>query len=172
MELSDIFNEDNKDTPEKFNINKLMKGIEKAVLGVRTLENILLAFTQVGNEQSTKTFMTHGAIFKKITNYVIQSSISRSATEADKFSERKHNLGTDIANVAASVNTPFSDPQKIIEKNVYPSQSAPLKVALSVALNFVDSVTGNNGKFEDDFIETDKIMQMILVVRLLEELLS
>lgn len=158
LELKEIFEDSKSENAGNYEINKLMKYIEKSVLGVRTLENILLAFTQIGNEQTTKTFMSHGAIFKKLMNYVIQSSISRFYASTHQSDNHSHDLGNNIPYVNIP-NTPFQG-VVLVEKNVTFSPSSPLKNALTVSLNLIDEV--GNGKYGSEYTQTDQVMQIIM----------
>jgi hypothetical protein len=141
------------------NLENLLKNIEKAVLGVRTLENILLAFVQIGNEQTNQTFLTHGKVLKSLFNYVTISAITRHyAGQAVANTPFDFSAGANFNTVADSV---FTAPNTVTEKVASFDLYGPLKLALTVAMNQISAYSGNT-TFKDDFKTTDQLMEMIM----------
>ena len=66
------------DSPEKAEL--LYKRIEKALLGVRSLENLLATFSKLGSRFAgknidSKSFMNYGQMYKALNEYLICSSV-------------------------------------------------------------------------------------------------
>lgn len=143
------------------NVEALIKTIEKSVLGIRALENVLLAFAQIGNEQTSKTFMSHGKVLKSLFNYTIYSSISRHYLGS--YNNKNINTANNIA-IPATPNTPFSAVNRLTEKIASYDLYGPLKTALSISLNQISYGANPDqiSTFEDDFQQTDRILELIL----------
>lgn len=159
LDFSDLWDDE---VPTKNSMSELLKLVEKSVMGVRTLENILLAFAEIGNEQTSKTFMSHGAILKKLFNYVILSSISRhyvGGAGDNPYCNEAQAIPADVINGVTINNSPFAN-NNISNRIVNSDKTAPLRLALSISINQIDKV--GNGSFKDDFTQTDKILEIIL----------
>lgn len=160
LDLSDVFEKDS-----DHNFANLMKTIEKSVLGIRALENILLAFVQLGNEQTNKTFMTHGKVLKSLFQYIIYSAISRQYANNNTYDNHAFVPGARVATNSSpdEASTVFTPADQIVEKVIGLDQYAPLRAALSVSLHQCSSYTGAAlSGFKDDFRTTDKIMELIM----------
>ena len=162
LNLADIFSE----TKKTNTIKELMVEVERSVLQIRSLENILLAFVQLGNEQTNKTFMSHGKVLKSLFNYVINSAISRHYV--NNPTNKDLTLGPNVAGGVVIAGSPFNANNHILEKLVSVDLYGPLKSALSVALNQVSSYRNDDDPnpttslFLDDYGVTDKIMELIM----------
>ena len=151
-------------TTDKNDVTELMKNIEKSVLGVRTLENILLTFVQLGNEQTTQTFLSHGKMLKSLFNYVTLSSISRhyASDNVEKKSITPNDSNVNLPILTALIpSSPFSLAGSYDEMVSDYSATGPLKLALTISLNHIENY-GTATNFVDDFKTTDKILELIM----------
>ena len=156
LNLTSIFDKDSNNSLEQ-----LVKTIEKSVYGIRALENILLAFVQLGNEQTSKTFMSHGKVLKSLFNYIVYSAITRHYA-TDRGASNRLNDFTPHVPAFAAVNRTPQGATGLWEKIMGFDQFGPLRVALTVTLNQTSAYAAANSIFQDDFRVTDNIMELIL----------
>lgn len=77
--------------------DEFVKKLDNVVFGIRALENVLLAFAQIGNEQTDKTFMSHGKVLNVLSNYIAASAYSIEGIDGDETPSEwvtKHKVDT------------------------------------------------------------------------------
>ncbi len=147
-------------------VDKFVKKLDDAVYGIRALENVLLAFAQIGNEQTDKTFMSHGKVLKVLTDYIAASAYS---IRAKKEAARARVAGADADAAATgsdfqvSVNqgTQYADGAAAFNEN----NKAGVNQILNIVLNQLHAQglrADDNGGYVDDFKETNKVFEYIL----------
>lgn len=157
-------------------VDKFTKKLDDAVYGVRALENILLAFAQIGNEQTDKTFMSHGKVLKVLSDYIAASaySIRAKATGApvpdidDKLALTDDTViyQDDLKNAAGAAligsdEKNAANPNQILQivlNQLHCGRAGALNAAAVTAA----AVTNDNGGYVDDFKETNKVFEYIL----------
>lgn len=137
-------------------VTKFVKKVDDAVYGIRALENVLLAFAQIGNEQSDKTFMSHGKVLKVLSDYIAASAYSIRGKPAP---------GVAPAIGLTNHQVRYED-GKGVDSNEYLQNSR--NQILNIVLNQLDVTDNNgarndeNGAYENDFVETNKVFVYIL----------
>lgn len=137
-------------------VNKFTKKLDNAIYGIRALENLLLAFAQIGNEQTDKTFMSHGKVLNVLSNYIAASAYSvRGQTDPAN--------PADIALLDSKVQ--YDDGQGADDDENLNGENKILNIALTqlfVVFGGGGRLLNHNGSYRDDFEETNKVFEFIL----------
>lgn len=136
-------------------VDNFTKKLDDVVYGVRALENVLLAFAQIGNEQTDKTFMSHGKVLKVLSEYIAASAYSI-----------RHQSDPAPAGgvfpaipVGVVVNADYGDGGAVMDEALAANNANQI---MHIVLNQSNFVGGANGAFVNDFEQTNKVFVYIL----------